>query len=194
MRLFVAVHVGPLALRRAEEVRQMVEQRDPELARHGMKWVSPAQMHLTLRFLGEVRSPLAEAVLAALDGDLQAGPFPLGFGSPAWLPPRGRPRVLMLPVARGAERLEALKGAVESRLPPGVPPEDERSFSPHLTVARIRDEWQRRAQALGDALVELPPVPEGGVVGAAVLVESHLGPRGPVYHERARLSLAAPPG
>ena len=98
----------------------------------------------------------------------------------------------MLPLEHGADRLEALKHAVDGRLPAGAPAEESRAFRPHLTVARIRDEWQARARALQPALAELSPVPGGGVVDAAILFESRLGPRGPVYHERARLGLAPP--
>jgi 2'-5' RNA ligase len=192
MRLFVAVRVGDAAVRRAEEVRRLIERLDPELARQGAKWVSAAQMHVTVRFLGEIDPLLGEAVSAALTDSVSQVPFGIGFGTPAWLPPRGRPKALVLQVAGGADPLDALRHAVEGRLPAGTPAVEPRAFRPHLTVARIRDEWRARARALQPALAGLPPVDEGGVVDAAVLFESRPGPRGPVYHERARLRLAAP--
>ena len=157
-----------------------------------MKWVSPAQMHVTLRFLGEIDTLLGEAVVSALTGSVPQRPFTIGFGAPSWWPSHGRPRVLVLPLEQGADRLEALKHAVDRRLPAGTPVEEPRAFRPHLTVARIRDEWQAHARALQPALAGLSPVPDGGVVDAAILFESRLGPRGPVYHERARLRLGPP--
>jgi 2'-5' RNA ligase len=194
MRLFVAVHVSEVARARAADVRHAVERLEPELAARGMRWVQPAQMHVTLRFLGALDGALADAVVSAMEGQLRLPAFDIGFGTPSWLPVRRPPRVLVLPVEGGLDPLSLLKRAIDERLPPGTPADQSRAFRPHLTIARIRDEWQRRAASLPMPIGDVAPVSEGGRVDAAVLFESQLGPRGPVYHERARLRLVGQTG
>jgi 2'-5' RNA ligase len=192
MRLFIAVEVGAAVAPRAIEVRRAIEREDADLCRRGMKWVEPANLHLTLRFLGEVGASLAEEVIAAFRQPVAQAPFALAFGGPAWLPGPSRPRVLMLPLDRDLASLTALKRTIDDRLPAGVPPEEARPFRPHLTLARVRDGWQDRARGAAGVLGDVLPLEEGGRIGSAVLLESHLGSHGPSYAERARVRLVAP--
>lgn len=189
MRLFIAVGIGDAARAQAGVVRRELDRRDAELSRRGLKWVEPANLHMTVRFLGEVAEPLASEIIEVLRAPIDLAPFTLAFGPPSWLPGGARPRVLMLPLVGGASPLGALKEVLDLRLPAGVLAEDPRPFRPHLTLARVRDGWRDRGKGAGAALEGIGPVPDGGQVDAAVLFESHLGARGPVYHERARARL-----
>lgn len=190
MRLFLAVDVHETVRRRAEALRQELLDRHGATAARGLRWVRSDQLHLTLRFLGEVASPLAEAVIDACGGTLAFHAFDLELDAPAWLPPVGAPRVLMLPARGGGDALARLKQVVGERLPAGVPPDDPRPFTPHLTLARVREEFRREVRAVARDAAFLPAEPVTTRVTHVALVESRLSPRGPEYRERARLVLA----
>ena len=96
--------------------------------------------------------------------------------------------MLTLPVASGLEQARRLKVEVEALLPVGVPPDDARPFTPHLTLARVRDDARREVRAIARDVEA-----EGGpsvalVIDHVVLFRSELSPQGPTYHELARIA------
>lgn len=101
----------------------------------GARWVAPEQLHLTLRFVGEVDGGLFREIREALNA-VDGGAFDLrvkGFG---YFPPRKEPRVLWAGVEPTAE-VTALRNRVEKALVRlGLEPEP-RKFSPHITLARL---------------------------------------------------------
>ncbi|MEW6595374.1 MAG: RNA 2',3'-cyclic phosphodiesterase [Thermodesulfobacteriota bacterium] len=100
----------------------------------GARWVAPEQLHLTLRFVGEVDGGLFREIREALQ-TVDGGAFDLrvkGFGC---FPPRKPPRVLWAGVEPGDEVI-ALRNRIERALVRlGIEPET-RKFSPHITLAR----------------------------------------------------------
>jgi len=105
------------------------------------RWVPTGNVHLTLKFLGEVdsaRVPLIGAALERAAGSLE--PFDIELAGLGVLPGGRRPpRVLFAEVTAGAEDLTRLHGAVEAELSPlGFEPE-QRRFTPHATLARVRE-------------------------------------------------------
>jgi 2'-5' RNA ligase len=154
-------------------------------------WVAPANFHLTVKFLGAVdigRLPDVERAL----GDAVAGlsPFTLTLRGLGAFPSAARPRVIWAGTAQGAAELAGLAAHVERALSPlGFPPED-RPFSAHVTLGRVRT--PRRNPRLAEALaastaVELLSVP----VERVSLMRSDLSPRGARYSELAAHPLAA---
>lgn len=101
----------------------------------GARWQDEDQLHLTLRFVGEVDPPVAEDLAAAL-GRIDAAAFELGLAGVGHFQTRGRPTALWArPVASAA--LGDLQHKVErvcQRV--GLEPE-HRKFTPHLTLARL---------------------------------------------------------
>lgn len=179
LRLFVALELP-------EAVQQALASAWAPLrgSERGVKWVSPEGVHLTLKFLGEVpsdRIPLLEASLAsAAQG---ASPLRLRVGRVGAFPSLTFPRVLWVGLEGDLEMLQRLQEAVEQGMSAlGFPPE-ERPFSPHLTVGRVRDaippqERRRIGQAAGQ--VALPPDLSFGV-GHLSLMQSTLTPQGARY-------------
>ena len=150
----------------------------------GLRPVNPDGVHLTLKFLGDVSTSTVGEVSAALEGAAAAAqPFDLELRGVGGFPDLRRPRVLWVGVGGDLEALQRLYSAVESALAPlGFPPEG-RAFTPHLTLARLRDGTppEERARA-ADVLTSLAweegaAVPVGGVS----LMRSTLGPGGAVY-------------
>ena len=103
----------------------------------GARWLEPDELHLTVRFIGEVDGVVFDDVLAALD-EVRRAPFALALRGVGHFPPRGEPRILWAGLERSAE-LKVLHDKVESALVrAGVEPEP-RKFTPHVTLARLRD-------------------------------------------------------
>ena len=165
----------------------------------GLRWTPDSQLHFTLKFLGEIeddRVTAAKAATAAAARALgagagSAGPFRLvleGFGA---FPPRGPARVLWAGCGEGAEELTALGAAAEEAFAAEGFPRDERPFSPHLTLARVKDPDAGRR--LARALPTIPLEPFGAVpVSSLVLFQSELTPRGAEYGELLRVALEGP--
>ncbi|MCC6463999.1 MAG: RNA 2',3'-cyclic phosphodiesterase [Planctomycetes bacterium] len=102
----------------------------------GARWVPPEQLHLTLRFLGEQTDAQLAALQQAL-GRVRVAPFELRLAGPGVFPParsRKPARVLWLGLQPCAP-LTNLKAALDSVIPQ---PDEERSFTPHLTLARFK--------------------------------------------------------
>ncbi len=139
MRLFVAIELPA-------DVRDGLSRLCADVP--GARWVEPEQMHLTLRFIGEVDGLVQREVAAALEC-VRAQPFTLSLAGVGHFPPRGVPRVLWAGVER-SDALAALHERVERALVrAGVEPE-RRRFAPHVTLARLRGTPTR---AVGSFLV-----------------------------------------
>jgi 2'-5' RNA ligase len=126
-RLFVAL---PLP----EPVKRSLE----PLARGlgDVRWLTPDQQHLTLRFIGEVDQGRVDEIAEAL-ALVEGLPFELKLEGLGHFPPRGEPKVLWVGVSRNPE-LGALKRRVDRALAAvGIEPE-ARKFAPHVTLARLR--------------------------------------------------------
>jgi 2'-5' RNA ligase len=127
-RLFTAVDL-PLATREA-----LLALGDPRL---GGKWVTPEQMHVTLRFLGSVAAEQVPVIVAAL-GRVTSAPFALALAGVGAFPRRAgpsAPRVLWAGVAPHGP-VQALKAAIDAALGPD-PESSGRDFTPHVTLARL---------------------------------------------------------
>lgn len=169
MRAFVAVF-PPLDLREAlaRAARELPVAGD-------VRWVTPENVHLTLKFLGEVgEKDLARVAEALGPVSERHDPFEAlvsGFGA---FPSAGKARILWAGIDEGAERLGALARDVEAALEPlGFAPET-RPYRPHLTLARAR----RRPVSLG-AEAAKPGI--RFPVRRMDLVESVLGGEGAAY-------------
>ena len=104
VRAFVAIDL-------TDEVREKAGQISEKLAQtgHGVKWVKPGNMHLTLKFLGNVPQDLLETVGVALAGSTEGfGPMDLEVGGVGSFPPKGRPRVIWLGISGHTKRLGQL--------------------------------------------------------------------------------------
>jgi 2'-5' RNA ligase len=147
-----------------------------------VRWVPAANLHLTLKFLGDIeaqRLPTLQGALAqALAG---AAPFTLALRGAGAFPTPERPRVIWVGAGKGAAEVSAMAAAVEGALAPlGFAPE-ARPFAPHLTVGRVKSPLHDRGALR--RLLEAVREREWGewLVSAAHLVRSELFPAGPIY-------------
>jgi 2'-5' RNA ligase len=187
VRAFVAVRLD-------DATRAAIASASANLRAHAgdlpVSWVAPDNFHITLKFLGGVDEgrvgPLAEALREAALGHRAFSLEVAGLGA---FPSAARPRVLWAGVASGREPLTALADSVERAMASQGFPREDRAFSAHVTLGRVRE--PRRAPALAAALTAGAFRPLGRVsVEAVALMRSDLSPRGARYRELARLPLA----
>jgi 2'-5' RNA ligase len=189
MRLFTAIELGDAVLERAAELLEILRRRAGRSAPHSkVTWVAADRMHLTLRFIGEVDEARGETIIAALRDRVALERFDVRWEGLGSFPPRGAPRVLWVGVAAGADSLRQVEEAVSARLEVlGIPRED-RPYSPHLTLARVKEPAGLKAAALFEGL-------DGALgktrVEAITLFRSHLSPKGPTYVALERTPLQA---
>ena len=101
----------------------------------GARWVDEAQLHLTLRFIGEVPGDVADRIVNALRP--VGGPaFSLAMKTVGFFPPRKDPRLLWGGITESDE-LMRLQARVERALTATGIEADARKFHPHVTVARL---------------------------------------------------------
>ena len=190
MRSFVAIELPSEARRRLGTLVAGLR----EAGVRGLRPVNPEAVHLTLKFLGDVPASQLDAVSAALEGAAAAAdPFDLELRGLGGFPDLRRPRVLWVGIGGDLEALQRLYEALEESLAPlGFPPEG-RAFTPHLTLARLRDgtliEERARAAAHLTSLAweEGAAVPVEGVN----LMRSTLRPGGAVYSRLRWVGLGA---
>lgn len=158
----------------------------------GLAWVRADNLHLTLRFLGEVEPSALERVREAVAVAAAAvAPFTVALGGLGGFPSGRAPRVVWAGVVAGAEGLEALHAALEGALVARGIPGEGRTFHPHVTLARARD--RRGAGGLERALGAGPGFGEVRVA-ALYLMCSELDPRGARYSVLAEAPLDDPLG
>jgi 2'-5' RNA ligase len=180
VRLFVAVEIDPSLVTALAEFGSTLRQRAQTLASAArISWVSPDQLHITSRFIGEVDDKKAAAIAGVLLGELPIDPFDIVVERAGAFPERGAPRVLWAGISTGATELGALEAEVSRRLIDCGLPREDRPYRPHVTLARVREPAGLRTPALFETLADR----RFGTarVEAITLFQSRTSPRGAVY-------------
>jgi 2'-5' RNA ligase len=144
----------------------------------GARWVRRPQMHLTLRFIGEVNDARGKEIRSAL-ATVESESFTLTLRGVGQFPKRGQPRVLWVGVD-DSPALIALYEKVERALESiGVEP-DDRPFSVHITLARLKKPPPRQTVETfmdNNRRFQTDTIP----VSEFILYSSLLSPQGPTY-------------
>jgi 2'-5' RNA ligase len=175
IRSFISVDLDENSiLERIVAIQKALEQ-----TRAQLKMVEPQIMHLTLRFLGEIPRSTVEKVKEALDS-LRFQSFEVEFTGLGVFPSPRRINVVWVGIKQGQDQLNGIFQQFEPKLRQfGLPP-DNKGFSPHMTIARVKSAMNREQLA---AYVESKRDEEFGkmAVKAVRLKKSTLTPRGPIY-------------
>ena len=179
MRLFFAIPLPDPVLDALSEALRPVRAKGGNIG-----WTRRSNLHITLRFIGEVDPGVVEPLADAVAPWVRRLPPPrvrlVGGGA---FPDAHRPRVLWVGVQSA---LEPLVGAIDRAVRAAGLPEEPKPFVPHLTVGRVR---AGRASHVGAAMLELGEIatfdPE-----SVVLYQSHLGPEGARYEAVRELRAA----
>ena len=153
----------------------------------GARWVEPRNLHLTLRFIGEVEEPRFPEIDSALSA-IRSPAFSLVMDGVDCFGDRRRARVLWAGV-RPCERLSALRSKTETVLARAGLGSETRKFHPHVTLARLNGAKPNRLakylEAHGSFRTEELPIDE------FALYSSHLGRNGASYTREAGYSLVS---
>lgn len=104
-----------------------------------LRWVDPAGIHLTLAFLGELSNDQLEKAMAAAQYAATTGnPFAYRLSGLGTFGPARQPRVLWMGVSEPSGALHLVQRALALALEQQGLPTEQRPFSPHLTLARIK--------------------------------------------------------
>ena len=185
MRLFVAIELDdPIRFSLSSAQAQLNDQCD------GVRWVPAHQLHVTVKFLGEVRDPdvsgVADAVARAAG---RAAPFTMTIAGCGCFPKRGPVRIVWAGLHEASGALLRCVEAVETELEPIGFARERRPFSPHITIGRVREDRSGgQIRAAAEALTM-----DAGVqsVGSLTLMSSVLSPKGPTYSAVSRTNLGS---
>lgn len=157
----------------------------------GTKWVEPENLHLTLKFLGDIPiNDLHRLIAAMTRAASQIEPFDLEFLGCGAFPQAEHPKTVWIGCDRGSEDLTRLAKAVEDEMFQLGFPRENRRFSPHLTIGRVKRDSKIADTSFADFFEEQKLRPFGSCgVDQLVLYSSELTRRGPIYDELAVVPL-----
>jgi len=182
-----------------EQIRSFIAIELPEEAREGLarlrkelerdehrfvKWVDPGGIHLTLKFLGNISSKRVTEITEAIEESAQGiSPFHLEISGLGAFPSLRQARVFWVGIGGEVDKLSRLQQGIDSTLAVLGFAKEERSFVPHLTLARIRQEAsplerRRFGELVGSTIFEDKYHVK---VEAISLMRSRLTPAGAIY-------------
>lgn len=180
IRTFIAIHLTPEVL---AELRLAQTALRATAGGSAGRWVPPENLHLTLKFLGDVDSARLPEVYAMVDtvaGDY--GPLTLTLRELGCFPHERRPRIVWAGIAEPSGQLQRLAQQLDLALSSLGYARETRPFRPHLTLARINERAPRDlVAALGQATLSYQPEPQTMVAHTVAVVRSDLHPQGALY-------------
>ncbi len=188
IRAFVAINPPQDVIARVETFQSALKSKVPT---DWVRWTAPEQIHLTLRFLGNIPTsavPQIESAIRSVCTGVRA--FELSAGNFGWFPKGSRPRVLWLGVLGDLDAVNRLADAIIRSTADWGELED-RPFQAHLTIGRVKTKLPNEARKLTEVLAkfEAPKFAKWQVTHID-LMQSQLYPTGPVYTCIATVPLA----
>lgn len=186
-RLFWAVNLPADVKLKLAELQARMQRKTADV-----KWVEQQNLHLTVKFLGNAgRDRINEIVRAVESAVADSGLIRLELGGTVFFPHKMQPQVIWVGVRGELDKFRRLHHLVEKSLAGIGFPSENRGFSPHLTLGRVR--YPRGAGGLARDLEAMAR--ESACFGrvdvkTVDLMESELTSRGPVYSVLARVKLA----
>ncbi|MCX5715241.1 MAG: RNA 2',3'-cyclic phosphodiesterase [Candidatus Omnitrophica bacterium] len=187
MRTFIAIELP-------QEIKDSLERLQAGLKQTGadVKWVNPENIHLTLKFLGEVDEGKIKDIEQTLEGvalnykQFSIRPFSIGV-----FPKMEFPKVIWIGIDKGDNETKLIAGELEQNLAQIGMPKEDRPFSSHITIGRTKSFLNRN-----NLIRELKNL-EGKIEGKfrefpvtrLTLLKSTLTPKGPTYEILKEVSL-----
>jgi len=176
IRSFIAVVLPPSIVDYINNIKETLYP-----YRFKIRWVKPENIHLTLKFLGDINAADIEAAGAAMDRAVEeTAPITLSVKGAGVFPGIKRPRVVWLGMGGQVPLLIALQKVLDENLAAAGFEKEKRPFKAHLTLGRVKGAID--AAMLGKALSEMMNFESTPfVVDRIFLIKSELKPSGPVY-------------
>jgi 2'-5' RNA ligase len=178
MRTFIAIEIS-------EGMREALGQAQSHLRYAGadVKWVETGNIHLTLKFLGEVHEEKVEKIKSILDSiarDMK--PFALTLNGIGAFPKIAYPRVIWVGLYKGAAESKVLAERIDDALSKIGFQKEARPFASHLTIGRVRS--SKNLPALKEKIQSLDSqlsTHNSQLTTHIILFKSTLTPNGPIY-------------
>lgn len=179
IRAFIAVELSSEIKTEMDKIESILKSQSSTPA----KWVNPESIHLTLKFLGDVPSDRITEILDAIKSGVNEIPsFQIQLTGLGVFPNPARTQVVWAGLSGKMDRLEQLQRNIEVEMEKLGFPREKRKFSPHLTLARVRNHATRdERKRLGDTVTGTPFT--GGIirVDSVNLMQSRLTGQGALY-------------
>jgi RNA 2',3'-cyclic 3'-phosphodiesterase len=177
VRVFVAVDVSEEVREQAARRIEFLRSRFPDLR---VGWDKPEKLHLTLKFLGEIDENQLQNLITATEKAVQnTSQFNLTVENTGVFPPKGRARVLWLDVTNGKEHLLELNKWLEDECFAVGFERTEQQFTPHLTIARLREPHKSAELVKLHIATQFPA--KTYKVNEVKIIKSELSPHGSRY-------------
>ena len=184
LRAFLALPLDEVIVERLVEV-----QRSLASAGARVRWVGAENLHLTIKFLGDVTDrQLPDVCRVAEDVARQAEPFEFSISRIISVPKAGPMKMVWVGIDESTGRLEKLYQLLEESYADMGFPKENRAFRPHLTLGRVKG--GKNVRELRAAVDEIAETDFGLQPAEKMIVfSSELMPGGPVYLPMAKVKL-----
>ena len=178
MRTFIAIELS-------DEIKETLAQIQSHLKYSGadVKWVTPGNIHFTLKFLGEIDEKKCGDVKAILDEIAKSTkPFEISLKDIGAFPKIDYPRVIWVGLDKGAEESTELAGKIDETLLKLDFAKESRPFAAHLTIGRVRSAKNKEAlkEKIGSCSFQLSAISHQ-LISSVILFHSKLTPTGSIY-------------
>jgi 2'-5' RNA ligase len=175
IRTFICIEIPESIKSRISKLQETLQQIDAQVS-----WSKPSNIHLTVKFLGNVESSRIERLSKALERSASGiSPFEIEIGGVGCFPSPRSPRVLWVGVSTIPEQLRQLHANIDDQLAREGFEREKRKFSPHLTLGRIRA--PHNSAKVAEALIATGFAAEAFIANDLILMRSDLKPTGSIY-------------
>jgi len=175
MRAFIALQIS-------DEMKCELSRIQQELKKvsDGISWTGEDSMHLTLKFLGDINDEQVLEIKEILDGiSSVTSPFETSLFKVGAFPDLNRIRVLWVGMDKACAEIEKIAAALEEELGKIGFFKEDRPFSAHLTLGRVRS--AKNKEKLKEIVSSVEVAPNACLIDHITLYQSTLTPKGPVY-------------
>lgn len=183
IRTFVCIEIP-------QSVKDRIGELQNELRKSGASvgWTKPSNIHLTLKFLGDVSTSSIERVSKAVErAAIGISQFEIEVAGTGCFPSTRNPRVLWVGLTNVTDAMKQLYSNIESELEREGFPREHRKFSPHLTIGRVRTPGT--GASVAEQLIARGFEPERFLATEVIVMRSDLKPTGSIYTPQAVIKL-----
>jgi 2'-5' RNA ligase len=179
MRVFIAIDIDDKTRKAIASLQKQIASK-VDVKKGDLKWVEPNNIHLTLKFLGEISDEQLKEVSEIVNTVAQAHQkFTLEIESVGSFGGRSA-KVVWVGASKGTDELLALQKDLDDLLAQAGYPKEEREFSAHLTLCRVNHPMA--GIKMGEAIAQFSHLKLGSIAADAIYVyQSQLTPAGPNY-------------